>query len=599
MSDRDLSDNERPPSPGTVNKIKLKLASSSEDESPESRMTPSTSDDEKQIDFILSNELSEKVKQLEETKEKTEKEITEGDVKEESSGDDKDSKGKDKKDTPFSFKTQDKLSIEKAVNVVAPLIVKNTNESSDPKEEKITNSDSSEEKAPSEKELRKHEKRIAKLLKENIKDDTVSLIDKQSVEIIQKTDGYSSDISRQIQNAVLKFPPKFDGYVSAPENYRSKPVQIVKGTVRPTVSCIKESSKISIFDNEFPDEFYNNDFIKNNPEISETCLDDVCSNYTQSNQNIGTSVDKTGTSVDNIETPVDTAVSINENIKPYDDALLSFIKENLKDDQIFNPEKNTNIHDKEIKIKNLDHIITVSSVPNFTVARKTLPENISSPTMSNRGLSKSNVAKLPCDLPQRHFLERSYSREDTCSVVSVNESEYDSDACSTYSASPAMFRKTRQPQRLRYRWSTVFEEDEKLNKSTSKKRDKSNDSSISIKSPRSDKKLDSKSPKSTKKFTLFSSSTSESSLTPKSNKKFSILSPKSERKLKTTDNESADKRMSACSDSSSGIGSNSSNSHSSSLQSREEVKIDYSMPEKTSKPRLWPFRYLFPQTWAA
>lgn len=587
MSDRDLSDNERPPSPGTVNKIKLKLASSSEDESPESRMTPSTSDDEKQLDFILSNDLSEKIKQLEETKEKIEKEIIEGNIKEESPGDDKDSKGKDKKDPPFPFKTQDKLSTEKAVNVVAPLIVKNAKESSDPKEERITtSSDSSEGKAPSEKELRKHEKRIAKLLKENISDDTVSLLDKQSVEIIQRTDGYSSDISRQIQNAVAKFPPKFDGYVSAPENYRSKPVQIVKGTVRPTVSCIKEASKISIFDDEFPVEFYDNDFIKNNPEISETCLDDVCSNYTRSIQNVGTPIDKVGTSVDKIETPVDTTVSINENIKPYDDALLSFIKENLKDDQIFNPEKNTNIHDKEIKIKSLDHIITVSSVPNFTVARKTLPENISSPTMSNRGLSKSNVAKLPSDLPQRHFLERSYSREDTCSVVSVNESEYDSDACSTYSASPAMLRKTRQPQRLRYRWSTVFEEDEKSNKSTNKKLHNS-------------AKLDSKSPKSTKKFTLFSSSNSESSLTPKSNKKILILSPKSERRLKTTDNESTDKRMSACSDSSSGIGSSSSNSHSSSLQSRGEVKIDYSMPEKTSKPRLWPFRYLFSQTCTA
>ena len=592
LSDRDLSDNERPPSPGTVKKIKLKLASSSEDESPESRMTPSTSDDEKQLDFVLSNELSEKIKRLEETKDKIGKEIIEGNIEEESSGDDKHSKGKDKKDTPFPFKTQDKLNTEKAVNVVAPLIVKNTNEWSDPKEGRITNIDNSEEKAPSEKELRKHEKRIAKLLKENINDDTVSLIDKQSVEIIQKTDGYASDISRQIQNAIAKFPLKLDGYVSAPENYRSKPVQIVKGTVRPTVSCIKESSKISIFDNEFSDEFYNNDFIKNNLEISETCLDDVCSNYTQSNQNIGTSVDK-------MDTPVDATVSINECIKTYDDALLSFIKENLKDNQIFNPEKNTNVHDKEIKVKNLDHIITVSSVPNFTVTRKTLPENISSPTMSNRGLSKSNVAKLPSDLPRRNFLERSYSREDTCSLASVNESEYDSDACSTYSASPAMFRKTRQPQRLRYRWSTVFEEDEKLNKSTNKKLDKSNDSSISIKSPRSDKNLDSKSPKSTKKFTLFSPSKSESSLTPKSNKKFSILSPKSERKLKTTDNESADKRMSACSDSSSGIGSSSSNSHSSSLQSREEVKIDYSMPEKTSKPRLWPFRYLFSQTCTA
>ena len=592
LSDRDLSDNERPPSPGTVKKIKLKLASSSEDESPESRMTPSTSDDEKQLDFVLSNELSEKIKRLEETKDKIEKEIIEGNIEEESSGDDKHSKGKDKKDTPFPFKTQDKLNTEKAVNVVAPLIVKNTNECSDPKEGRITNIDNSEEKAPSEKELRKHEKRIAKLLKENINDDTVSLIDKQSVEIIQKTDGYSSDISRQIQNAIAKFPLKLDGYVSAPENYRSKPVQIVKGTVRPTVSCIKESSKISIFDNEFPDEFYNNDFTKNNLEISETCLDDVCSNYTQSNQNIGTSVDK-------MDTPVDATVSISECIKTYDDALLSFIKENLKDNQIFNPEKNTNVHDKEIKVKNLDHIITVSSVPNFTVTRKTLPENILSPTMSNRGLSKSNVAKLPSDLPRRNFLERSYSREDTCSLASVNESEYDSDACSTYSASPAMFRKTRQPQRLRYRWSTVFEEDEKLNKSTNKKLDKSNDSSISIKSPRSDKNLDSKSPKSTKKFTLFSPSKSESSLTPKSNKKFSILSPKSERKLKTTDNESADKRMSACSDSSSGIGSSSSNSHSSSLQSREEVKIDYSMPEKTSKPRLWPFRYLFSQTCTA
>ena len=567
MSDRDLSDNERPPSPGTVNKIKLKLASSSEDESPELRMTPSTSDDEKQLDFILSNDLSEKIKQLEETKEKIEKEIIEGNIKEESPGDDKDSKGKDKKDPPFPFKTQDKLSTEKVVNVVAPLIVRNAKESSDPKEERITtNSDSSEGKAPSEKELRKHEKRIAKLLKENISDDTVSLLDKQSVEIIQRTDGYSSDISRQIQNAVAKFPPKFDGYVSAPENYRSKPVQIVKGTVRPTVSCIKEASKISIFDDEFPVEFYDNDFIKNNPEISETCLDDVCSNYTRSIQNVGTPIDKVGTSVDKIETPVDTTVSINENIKPYDDALLSFIKENLKDDQIFNPEKNTNIHDKEIKIKSLDHVITVSSVPNFTVARKTLPENISSPTMSNRGLSKSNVAKLPSDLPQRYFLERSYSREDTCSVVSVNESEYDSDACSTYSASPAMLRKTRQPQRLRYRWSTVFEEDEKSNKSTNKKLHKS-------------AKLDSKSPKSTKKFL--------------------ILSPKSERRLKTADNESTDKRMSACSDSSSGIGSSSSNSHSSSLQSRGEVKIDYSMPEKTSKPRLWPFRYLFSQTCTA
>merc|ERR1712226_72317 len=117
------------------------------------------------------------------------------------------------------------------------------------------------------------------------------------------------------------------------------------------------------------------------------------------------------------------------------------------------------------KIENLNHVITISAIPNFTVTTKepTLNQLISSPQVQRNSTRTANIANTRyykgsiTSVDQewnRPVFERSYSKEDTCSLVSVNESDaYDSDHyCSSYTSynpSPAVERKQqKRPTRL-------------------------------------------------------------------------------------------------------------------------------------------------------
>ena len=224
--------------------------------------------------------------------------------------------------------------------------------------------------------------------------------------------------------------------------------------------------------------------------------------------------------------------------------------------------------------------------------------------------------------------ERSYSREDTCSLNSVNESmtdAYDSDTyfpslTSNFSQnSPAVERRhEHRPPRLKFRWSTVFEEEENKKEKTMKKSStndgcnsghklKINSSGESrlynyrsdCDTPKSSSRF-SKSPKKekdnrrgiTQSASALSSPSVTSPTSPKSgHRKFQLLSPRSDRRMKETCSES--KRNSGCSDASSGIGSSSSHSQSSSLHSNEDMLTDdvcVVEDETPPKSKYWPFR---------
>lgn len=545
------------------------------------KLTLSSSDEEKsKVDLAISQELNEKIRKLQDSPKRitVPQEITIEAIK------------------PFT-----EVLPEKAVNIVAPLIIKpdletktkltNEQQNKENLEENLfesmnilkENEESPNEKAPSEKELRKREKRIAKLLKES--DDMFSVSNKTH----NKLDGYMSDVNKSLRHQ----HKMSDGYISAPENYRSKPIQVVKGTVRqPIISEDHDTSPKDILSNllaKLNGKEADNDFT-----LNETCLDALYEKEAEliCSKDIGTSIDGPrinkniiNVSKENISLQV---IETLKKVDVYSDSYLNNISDTCELLQTYKCNSiTTEQSSSKSVIHNLDHVITVSAIPNFSVAKRQLNSYLGSPQLNTRADVKTGDELIEFKTPQ---FERSYSREDTASLVSVNESEaYDSDNYSAYSASPSMPQRTRRPTRLKYRWSTVFEEDENKKENRLDKNNKT--LTCTPVSPKPIKKLESKSPKISKRFQIFSSSKSTDSVTttPKASKKFSLLSPNSERKLLKVPN--SDKRISHCSDSSSGIGSNSSNSQSSSLQSGEEIKIDYSQPplEKETKTRLWPF----------
>lgn len=642
ISDRDLTDNERPPSPDTMKIMKLKLASSSEDETTEAVDDIMT---EKKSATNSTNNLHEKLSSLEESE--TNDNINEKELLGCSN-------------THVSeLSNATKNNAERAVNVVAPLVVvekgklcdlerpesPNVNKAVLPTAEvskevlieqflKSGSNTNGNDKPPgscpvpetgcenvSEKSLRKQERRIEKLLSlaSSMSEDE-SFVEVENQKNRHKNDGgYTSD--HCYGSSRSRTSSKLDGYISAPEyshNGRPKPVQVVRGTVR----------KQQNFDNHS---------IESRSSISSK-LNDTSLDEKNSAQAEMTRV-KTEAFV-----KVQMSFSKFSSIRETFDASSSTTEKTGKDESTGNENKKFNEQmpsvksDSKDKIQNLNHIITVSPVPNFSVAKKPSLTQFaqSQPIKPNRLPIRNNETSLDTsDGPCSPKFERSYSREDTISLVSAYDSDaYESDArSSSYGTSPALGRAQRKPQRLRYRWSTVYEEveDKKETKSEkhglsskeSKRREtvvdseakpsriitspksssKHQHSAISskhslmsrlIKSPKADKKsISLDTPKGNKKY--FSSSKSESANSPKSKGKFSLLSPRSERRNKYV--HSSDKRMSGCSDASSGIDSGI-QSQTSSLKSGEEIKVDDRMivvPEKefySSKHRLWPFGYV-------
>lgn len=751
MSDRDLSDNERPPSPNTFRAMKLKLTSSSEDE--QSELTTSES---------LIVELNEKLAAA--STQQHQKTVN-----------------ADESQSNYNVldsSINDSTNREKHINIVPPLVIQDNlqtdiddidtdntlEENETPKisladeltknekenEDELTptppggeDSDEKEEqyKAPSEKELRRREKRIAKLLKETMSDDEVpALVSFNNRK--NKTLGYTSD-NEVVTGNIRRKHDKQDGYISAPENNRAKPVQVVKGVVRQRSNddTPQDLNKIDVNKNrDFLRAWVQNELMKHLREMEtmKTSLDSMSNSMEPLNINsakdskiedaeeavVETIIDNLATPGKDLHTsnlkeqfdvgaspdsmneslPVDTSTpnkddmifpletigspvnppcidnsflksnnlsklpskewtdnacakyvqnlrTYTENIEGYgntttfgiepsDDVDLndenSIFNENVYNNSNSNDSNNNSIEssvDADVpssspKIQNLNHVITISAIPNFSVTNKepTLNQLISSPKVQRNTTRNANIANTKyykgsmTSVDQewnRPVFERSYSKEDTCSLVSVNESDaYDSDHyCSSYTSynpSPAVERKQQQkrPTRLKYRWSTVFEEDENKKEKTSTKNssisktnknylDDNDLKNISCVSPKSSRSA-SKSPKKEKdrrtrsvdscpETPQSSSKCSDSSLT-KTHKKFQLLSPRSDRRMK--DSASENKRNSGCSDASSGIGSSSSQSQSSSLHSNEDILTDEVIVEKETPPKskYWPFR---------
>ncbi|XP_065655982.1 kinesin-related protein 10 isoform X7 [Hydra vulgaris] len=542
ISDRDLSDNEHPPSRSSYLAMKLKLPSSSEDENMESNT-------------MLTNHKKVTCRSIPEQTKKT-SEI----------GSETEALGK----LNIKIGCQPRENVEKVVNVVAPLIVKNEN--------KLSNDEAI--KLSSFKEIRKQEKRIAKLL---------NSFDNET----QRSNGYKSDTENKVVDLSCKI---VDGYISAPENYKYKPVQIVKGTVRQSKDIFVSSNleKNISCKIDKPCDFVSckNLNVSNvlNKLIPETNLDELL-NGLQEQQS----------SINNLK-----ELSVDSPIKATENSLLTscrtceneVIEKKEKQFKICQ-NKSNDLKNQTYKIENLDHIISISTVPNFSVTKKPL-SSIASPkfdrmlkTVNTFSSENNNQQKFP----PKHFYARSYSKEDTISLSSINDSD-DSDVASLC-LSPASSRK-QHPARLRYRWSTVFEEEEI--KKQDKQYIKNNNQEIIVtleSEPRSGQSLLQKSnavvTDQASSF-LFSTPLSEQHIfkTPKSSKKFSLLSPKSDRKILKSKSEN---RMSAYSDSSSGIGSL--NSQSSSLKSREEIKVlndEKNMPQVSSKSKFWLFSRSFKKT---
>ena len=366
----------------------------------------------------------------------------------------------------------------------------------------------------SEKDLRNQEKRIEKLLTDinpltNSSGDEVDGTHQQrdynrlyNKSVTSSTaDGYTSDVTvnhhrynshnhHQQQQNYHSFSPRHrsnsrDGYISAPEY--SKPVQVVRGMVRKQASLdettcgVVDSFKRSTISTK-------NSFDSDDKE--ETCVDDIIRKI--DNENASLEKTKKEDPIKIQELTVGRFSSIREeqsNIlaspsKQQQQHLLELEEEeetripSVKHEQ---PTTSTNISigtnlsressiDKDCppasssssgKLQNLDHIITVSSVPNFSVAKKPSLSNLppSSPTMFLKGIESLDLMmdNGRTFTPPHHQFERSYSREDTISVVS---STYDSDVAydSDNFSSPSASRFRKNPARLRYRWSTVYEE---------------------------------------------------------------------------------------------------------------------------------------------
>ena len=596
ISDRDLSDNEHPPSKSSYLSMKLKLPSSSEDENTESNIKVN----HEQVQCLSIPRQVRKINS-------TDIEI-----------DAKTSNMSNYKLSVLSTSTV-RENIEKAVNVVAPLVVKSENKLNNEnimndfnknKSLSLTAEEIKDIKVPSDKDIRKQEKRIAKLLRHSF-DNEVN--NGASISIQNKwNNGYKSDTENKVVEICSK---KVDGYISAPENYKYKPVQIVKGTVRQSKAnekFVRETKKEQcIF------------LLPNLQETYEICKPDDClqKSCKVSDLKVQTGIDKCipETNLDKLlddlkgivqqtcltklqESSVDTLTDASA-ASPFNSCKIvgekELIVKNEKPSKIIELENNDFLlHNQSHKIENLNHIITISTIPNFSVTKKSL-NNIASPKLDRISLlktantfSSANNNEQLHKIQQKSYYGKAYSKEDTLSLTSVNDSD-ESDVGSLY-LSPALNRR-QYPTRLKYRWSTVFEEDE------SKKKDKQllsksskQEIIVTLESePRSGRSIF-----QTKKaaaahqmppFLVTKSPLSEkkSLASPRSCKKFSLLSPKSDRKLLKSTSEN---RMSGCSDSSSGIGSL--NSQSSSIRSREEIKVlnDVVIDITPSKSKLWPFR---------
>ena len=247
ISDRDLTDNERPPSPNTIKIMKLKL-SSSEDENTDTGGDAITPDSNESLRLKLSTmeERDEIVAPI----------------------------------APSSILKKKPSVGERAVNVVAPLVVKEpqtppppppvitlpttedtpaapTPNSLTPKPD-VCNAnivfsahDTADtpnrepidlERNVSEKDLRNHEKRIAKLLVDMGADDETAVEKHNRRNKSYLRDGYSSDAAASLLRNYRRSNSARDGYISAPEY--SKPVQIVRGTVRKQQSLDEPADRL-------------------------------------------------------------------------------------------------------------------------------------------------------------------------------------------------------------------------------------------------------------------------------------------------------------------------------------------------------------------
>ena len=688
LSDRDLTDNERPPSPDTMKIMKMKLASSSEDETTESVVDSHVHNTslKDSSSSIRTAELHAKLSSIEESHDTDTKNIIE-----------KKQFAPKTEHLPSSNKVN-----ERAVNIVAPLIpekdlssVHNTINATSDDDKLVCNVDKSfvnpdcsdvlpcaeinkesiiqqflnssivveatpEDLPPppietyedvpsvvrqdvdydnvSEKSLRKHEKRIKKLLTlaSSLSEDESFDVEFQNRKNSHKgSDGYTSDncCSRTGDHA-RKSSSKLDGYISAPEfshSVKPKPVQIVRGTVRKQQSL--DDNIVTSFCGVREDD----NKIRDTPYLDR--LGSNIGNNTTKNTDLAR-VKKE--SFDKEQLSVSKFSSIRECV---DGAKSSSIERKSNDSSL-------RINNSKEKLQNLNHIITVSPIPNFAVAKKPSLTQFSQsqpakPVLKHLKSIDSCTSPISdstfTENPKSPTFSRSYSREDTISLVSSYDSDtYESDANSSYGTSPSLSGSQRRPPRLRYRWSTVYEEvedkkDGKTDKNTSfvkdhgKRREtvvdseakpsriitspkspskhhhnqhNNNSSSRSslvsrfTKSPKTEKKsnrtIDTDTPKGSKKY--FSTSSSSSKCEPVQSPKTKgrlggILSPRSERKQKSV--HSPDKRMSGCSDASSGLDSGI-QSQTSSLRSGEDIKVDdtvivHEKEIQPSKHRLWPF----------
>ena len=798
ISDRDLTDNERPPSPNTMKIMKLKLSSSEDENTDDSsasyKVTPSSSSHPYKDS---TEDLRMKLRALDEEYDEAKK--TSQNLSSQQLSFPKQQPQQQLKPAlpPKPLIALKPVTGERVVNVVAPLVVKDASPTVTQKQQKPANEDDEEkeensttthinnrfslnstvpvfdslaslEDAPqisspptveelkreigiifeaqdnhqqavnsnmernvSEKDLRNHEKRIEKLLTEfapqtNSSGDEVDgsqhrYYNRTQNETITSltADGYMSDVTtnhHQYNNHRQQlnyhcFSSRHrsnsrDGYISAPEY--SKPVQVVRGMVRkqtsldettcPMVESFTTATSKNAFDGDDKEETCVDDIVrkiddnqltkKENPiKIQELTVGRFSS--IREEQSILISPSKQQQQLPELEEK-ETKNSAVKSLPEEATATTNNSKEaNLSREASIDQDCQAS-NSSSGKLQNLDHIITVSSVPNFSVVKKPSLSNLppSSPTMFLKGIESLDLMDNGRTFsPPHQQFERSYSRDDTISVVS---STYDSDVAydSDNFSSPSASRFRKNPTRLRYRWSTVYEEPSDDRKTGNNKHERTKtvvDSEakpsrmiaspkISIKgncsspSPTTSSSLASrfigaaKSPKhehhsnkssqpttTTTSTTLIenvaksprkyfpslggsgSSSSKKSSndstfcdspkstpkssstpLSPKTSKsKFSILSPRSERKNKKKNNtpsvientpehppsiphghSTSSKRMSGCSDTSSGIDSGI-HSQTSSLRSGDEIKVDDSTivreEIRSSRHKLWPF----------
>ena len=615
LSDQNLTDNERPPSPNTFKAMKMKLSSGSSsdddvfskihlekqlskldqvkaalsacDESPED-LSPNFDSDDNILDSTAnysSNEnlLDEDV-QLDRGNSVPAEEIVAEDG------------GADVENDNVNAAYKDK-----SVNVVAPLIIQEL--SSEPKVKHIPDelsqlvkaTDSYEQpdeslapenvvsavnqltkavheqesplipypseeslvaesiRAPSEKELRKKEKRIAKLLKGNIDmDDDSSTNNSGSLKSKEsKSSKGSGKLHKPTCSHYNTARKATDGYVSAPEAvvYCKKsniPVQVVKGVVRQkSADSADESECRPRYDTSLSD---------SRPRLDTQDARDILKSFVAEklgvqSEDLVCDRSNTPTSPQQTNGPITVDVSNQMATPPHRADIITSTQQSILEES---HELHSDANEAQLentseapKIQNLEHIITVTSVPNFAVSHKpdftTLP---TTPTL-NTARKGSMTSEAPCE-PSPNLNRTRYYSQDTISVVSMSDTEaYDSDNC--WAASPGPSRRHRLgPTRLKYRWSTVYEEDEK-----DCKKDKVDKKSS--KKSRGDKKDRSLERKDKKQSSIV-----KYDVSPRAKRVTSIKTasyPAKPPASPTRDKKSKDNRMSNCSDASSGIGS--------------------------------------------